>query len=487
MKKQFALVVGFLFSTTFFFAQQVDVTISTSNVDPIIKPGEYTLLKWSVKSRNNMAVPENKIKFFLSKDKQFTKDDIFLGSSLVPELTEGIEGKINYTWVRIPSDTNLGNHTVFFHVDADNEIEEVSETDNVTAEVVKVVANLKSDLIVESTDLPLFATEGNQLKVGWATKNQGKAVSPPTKLTIYLSKVPKITNESIKILDFDSRSVRIGERIIDEAILTIPNDNEVDGGVIGERYLVFETDSNFMEKESNEYNNVDFKRIKIGSACDLVSTDVEALARIDYYAPHAKGVLYDVHFKVKNQGRNTTEKPAMVSCYLSKDTNLDRDDRLIYLNTNVPVLDNGDAFEVNFSNRWVGQAPDGPDGPSLEETLRELLNYHVIVVVDPEDIISESDEDNNITVKDMELSTERIKGFEKKATTVVYPVPVKDVLNIVVTDHTEITIYSVATGSIVLNKTFTQSGKYEVNVASLKRGNYILDDHKGKKINMIKR
>ncbi|WP_254514256.1 hypothetical protein [Aquimarina sp. EL_43] len=114
MKKQFALVVGFLFSTTFFFAQQVDVTISTSNVDPIIKPGEYTLVKWSVKSRNNVAVPENKIKFFLSKDKQFTKDDIFLGSSLVPELTEGIEGKINYTWVRIPSDTNLGNHTVFF-------------------------------------------------------------------------------------------------------------------------------------------------------------------------------------------------------------------------------------------------------------------------------------------------------------------------------------------------------------------------------------
>ncbi|WP_108808524.1 CARDB domain-containing protein [Aquimarina spinulae] len=487
MKKQFILVVGLLFSTTFFFAQEVDITISTSNVDPIIKPGEYTLLNWSVKSRNNMAVSENKIKFFLSEDKQFTKDDLFLGSSLVPELVGGIEGEINYTWVRIPSDVNIGNHTVFFHVDADNEIEEVNETDNVKAEVVKVVANLKSDLIVESTDLPLFAIEGSQLKVGWATKNQGKAVSPPTELTIYLSKVPKITNESIKILDFDSRSVRIGERIIDEAIVTIPSDSEVDGGVIGERYLVFETDSNFMEKESNEYNNVDFKRIKIGSSCDLVSTDVEALARIGYYAPHVKGVLYDVSFEVKNQGRNTTEELGVVSCYLSEDTNLDRDDRLIYLNTNVPVLGNEDVFEVNFSNRWVGQAPDGPDGPSLEENLRELLNYNVIVVVDPENVISESNEDNNMVIKNIELSKETIKGFEKKETTVVFPVPVKDVLNIVVTDNTEITIYSVATGSIVLNKTFTQSGKYEVDVASLKRGSYILDDHKGKKINMIKR
>ncbi len=630
MKKQFTLLLTLLLSAPFLFAQDVDVTISTSNVDPIITAGQYTLLSWSVKSRNNTAAPESKIKFYLSQDDELTRDDLFLGGSVLPKLEEGKEGPVQYLWVQVPSDATAGNYKIFFYVDADNEIAEVSESDNVKAEAVEILPVLQSDLVVESTDLPLIGTEGNQLKIGWAIRNQGKAPAIATYLTVYLSETPEITDASVKVLGVNIDPIYEGERTTDNAIITIPSDSRIDGGVIGKRYLVFDVDSNRQERESNETNNIDFKRIDIKGTADLVSSALSAYGSIDYYAPHTKGVLYNVQFNIENKGNDTSETTSTVKCYLSRDNQLDVNDELIRTITNIPSLDanggtyevkfsdrwngyipgpggssslenklqellnytiivvvdsenvisesdetnntdfkkleakgtpdltstivdtygsidyyaphakdvlynvqlkienqgttnsdtisiakcylsvdntldandefirtinipaldaNGGSYEIDFSDRWNKQIPGGPDGSiSLEDKLYELLNYSVIVVVDAEDTITESNENNNIASKNITIEPlqSKFKSSEKTETTLVFPVPTKDVLNVTVANHTVITLHNTFNGSAILTKEFAKSGTYQLNVAHLKMGTYILKDNKGKNINIVK-
>ncbi len=403
MKTQFILFITMMMSSPHLFAQNVDVTIATSNVASVIEAGEYVLLSWSAKSRDNTTVPENKIKFFLSQDDQLSRDDLYLGGALVPKLEEGKEGQLNYKWVRIPSNIS-GDYKLLFSIDADNEIEELSESDNVKAETIEVLAKLKSDLVIESTDLPLIGIEGEQLPLGWAIRNQGEIASSQTYLTVYLSETPEITDSSVKILGVNVGVINAGQRIVDRATVTIPSDTRVDGGVIGKRYIVFDVDSNQEDVEYNEANNIDFKRINISGSVDLVSTGIKAYGSIDYYAPHTRGVLYNVKFKVNNLGNGNSEAGSTVKCYLSRDSQLDANDELIRTITDIPTLDaNGGAYEVEFSDRWNKYIP-GPDGStSLEDKLRELLNYNVIVVVDSEEVITEVDETNNVDFKRIEI------------------------------------------------------------------------------------
>lgn len=490
MKKQFILVVTLLLSTPLLFAQDVDVTISTATVDRVIKTGEYTLLSWSVKTRNNTVAPENKIKFFLSQDSELSRDDLFLEGAVVPKLEEGKEGKVHYIWVQIPSDIAAGNYNILFYVDADNEIAEVSESDNVKAETVEVVTGLQSDLVVSSTDLPLVGTEGGQLKIGWAIQNQGKTASSATYLTVYLSDTPKITDTSIKVVGVHIGSVAAEERITSDATITIPSDSRIDGGIIGNRYLIFDADSNRQERESNESNNTDFKRIHIKGTPDLVSTAITAYGSIGYYAPHTKGVLYDVQLTIENAGNGNAEAISTVKCYLSRDNQLDPNDELIRTISNVPALEaNGGAYEVSFSGRWNSQIPGGPGGSIfLEDKLHELLNYTIIAVVDAENVITEANENNNTIAKNISIKpgkTERT-DLEDQKLTIAFPIPVKDVLNVTVTDNTIITIYSISDGSVVTRKTCRQSGTYQIDVASLQRGGYVLRDNKNQTINFIK-
>ncbi len=488
MKNQFTLLLTLLLSTSSIFAQDVDVTVSTSNVNPIIKAGEYTLLSWSVKSRNNTATEENKIKFYLSQDSVLNDEDLFLGGSVAPELIEGSESQIHYTWIQIPSNVTTGNYNVLFYVDADNEIAEVSESDNIKAEFVEVAPSLKSDLVVASTDLPLVGTEGNQIEIGWTVRNQGLAISSPTSLSVYLSETPEITATSIKLLETNVITINSGAHIADEAIVTLPSDSSIDGGVVGKRYIVFDVDENGDVRESNETNNMDFKRVTIErTAADLVSTSQIAYGSIDYYAPHAKDVFYNVQFTVENQGTDNSGTVSVAKCYLSIDDQLDDNDQLIRT-INIPDLNaNGETYEVDFSDRWDHYVPSGPGGSSsLEDKLYLLYNYKVIIVLDVQDSITESNEDNNTSSHAITTEPSQ-QGFRtSESRTTAFPVPAEDVLNVSVANNTTITLYDTSNGAVVIDKAFTKAGQYRIDTTSLKRGIYILKDNKGKEISIVK-
>ncbi|MEW7277436.1 CARDB domain-containing protein [Aquimarina sp. 2201CG1-2-11] len=488
MKKQFILMAFIVMSSPFLFAQDIDVTISTSQVSSVVQAREYALLSWSVKSRNNTAAPESKIKFYLSKDSESSRDDLFLGTAAVPELVEGNEGPVQYLWVQIPSDVSAGNYYILFHVDADNEIAEASESDNVKAEAIEVLVTAKSDLVVSSTDLPLTGIEGNQVKIGWAIQNQGNAPAVQTYLTVYLSETPEITDNAVKVLGVNVDPIYEGERVTNDAIITIPSDSRIDGGVIGKRYLVFEVDSNEQERESNESNNTDFKRINISGNSDLVSTAIVAYGSIDYYAPHVKGVVYDVEFQVTNQGSAATGKTSTVKCYLSRDNKLDANDELIRTISNIPALDANESHSIRFFNRWDRYFP-GPGGSiDLQHKLNELLRHKLIIVLDTENVIAESNEDNNAVAQGLIIKPSHVipGTAEEPETTVAFPIPVRDVLNVTVIDNTQITIHSTSNGASVLTKEFPLAGTYQLDVSSLRTGGYVLQDNRGKKINFVK-
>ena len=223
--------------------------------------------------------------------------------SLVPSDSYTITKDIN-----LPN-TSSGSKYLIFAVDNYNNQGESSETNNTYAVPIELFA--KADLSITVTD-PSTVSLGESIDIAWTVSNDG---SDPANANwsdrIYISDDPV----------FDDNDTYISSQYTDDNTPLAPGDsysnqeNIIISNYIqpGSRYLLFVTDDDNQQGESNETNNVYAAPIEIKEP----NLKISETGGLD--TPLYGGDVYNISWTVDNTGEANANARWYDSVYFSED------------------------------------------------------------------------------------------------------------------------------------------------------------------------
>ncbi|MEZ5055707.1 MAG: CARDB domain-containing protein [Saprospiraceae bacterium] len=119
--------------------QMPDCIVGIVSVEPQIEPGD--LLTFDIKARNvgNAPAGMNHLKYYLSTDNNLSANDLLLGVESFTSIPAMDYIPINKA-VMIPGNVQPGNYYLIFKGDADNEVVESNEGNNLNSKPVQVIS-----------------------------------------------------------------------------------------------------------------------------------------------------------------------------------------------------------------------------------------------------------------------------------------------------------------------------------------------------------
>ncbi len=115
-----------------------DLTIMNQVLDTaVVLPGGEISVFCEIHNIGNASSPGNVIKYYLSEDSLYNPEDAELGAETVIELAAG-ELTVMQSTLVIPGNTMAGAWHILFHADAENEVEESDEGNNIEYSVLTV-------------------------------------------------------------------------------------------------------------------------------------------------------------------------------------------------------------------------------------------------------------------------------------------------------------------------------------------------------------
>lgn len=345
--------------------------LSVSN--STVSPEETIALSVFAKNQGNGAGPINsKGKAYFSTDNVLDNSDIEIGLDDIEPLDPGQFTPENEA-VTIPASAPLGIAYIIYKVDANNEIEESNENNNITAIQINVVGtpDLRVRQPAVSNDV---LEEGETFNAQARVRNSGSAYAGISRMGYYLS-VDDV---------FDVGDVFLGELIYPDLAagtasplltksLTIPL-----GTTTGIYHLIFRADYLGQVAESNENNNFAVISLTINS----LEPDLVAINPGVSPANVNPGESTTASVRINNIG-NKNANASKVGIYFSDNTILDAGDQFLG-ETNVSALGSGDfSDESLLVNIPVGTLPG---------------IYYIIFYADYLDKVAESNEANNAAI-----------------------------------------------------------------------------------------
>ncbi|MCP4346513.1 MAG: hypothetical protein GY795_13430 [Desulfobacterales bacterium] len=138
-----------------------DLIIENQNANPVIlEPGSTTSVSCIIKNQGKSSTDPSKIKYYLSSNTSYEAGDIYLEEDDVTALAEGktsSESKI----LTIPSGISAGKLYILFKADADNEIAEDNENNNINYQEITVITQSSSQLSLSSTSVSFNNSGGD--------------------------------------------------------------------------------------------------------------------------------------------------------------------------------------------------------------------------------------------------------------------------------------------------------------------------------------
>ncbi|MBD2518843.1 type I secretion C-terminal target domain-containing protein [Nostoc sp. FACHB-973] len=307
----------------------VDLAVTAANAPATAAVGETISVSWTVKNQGtNTAFNSLYDGVYISDDQFFDSNDTPLIGSWAGNYMPLAAGG-NYT---VTQDIDLipniatGDRYLLFVADNSNQQSESNETNNVFAKAITITGGPGDDvdLVVTAANAPTTATLNEIISVSWTVKNLGtdRALSNWYD-EVYISDDQFFDSSDTVI---NSRWAGANTPLASGGSYTATLDIGIPNNLAtGDRYLLFVTDRNNYQVETNETNNVFAKAITIKNSgdVDLVITDVQA---------PTTGILYDeisVSWTVKNQGTDTAFADWYDAVYISDDQFLDSNDTFI--------------------------------------------------------------------------------------------------------------------------------------------------------------
>jgi subtilase family serine protease len=199
--------------------------------------------------------------FYLSVNSILDSADVPLGTHPVPALAAG-ETHPATTSLQIPAGTITGTYIVLVKADANGDVSEVRETNNVTYSTIRIGA----DLTVSAIAVPGTAAAGATVTATDTVKNIGGGAAPGSTTRFYLS----------ANLSLDGSDVRVGSRAVAElapgaadagpAALAIPAQTTA-----GNYFIIAVADGDTAVSETSESNNTRPGGIRITIAAPTVT------------------------------------------------------------------------------------------------------------------------------------------------------------------------------------------------------------------------
>lgn len=284
--------------------------------------------------------------------------------------------------VTLPANLSTGTHFLFAVADADGAVAEAIENNNRFSRSVLI----GPDLTVSLLTVTVF---GTTLTINDTTTNQGGAdVTALTTTKFYLSSDNKIDAAD---------GPAIGSRAVNPVVAAGASNagsTQVTLTTVpapGSYFIVAQADADNVLGEAKEDNNTRARSFQIG--VDLAVTALTAPAT------SGPGIQVPVNYTIVNNG--AVQSPATtLNLYFSNDTTLDAGDPLLTATVPSPIA--------------IGAlAPGTTASGTVQVTLPSVAigTYAIIGKIDPDDTITETNENNNTRARTITLGSDLVAYF----------------------------------------------------------------------------
>ena len=347
-----------------------DLSVTGLTMTTYVGAGDVVNVNDTTANLGATDTPQSTTRLYFSVNTTLDTADLLLASRTVPPLDAGA-ASAGTVQVTIPASTATGTYWVFASADADREVAETLETNNLRRYTIYV----GPDLTVADVD-PLNAVEaGGLLNVAEITQNLGGGVAPSTETRYYLS-----TNSS-----WDTSDVYLGVRTVPSLTagqasavttpLTVPA-----ATASGTYYLIARADHAGTLVETFETNNVR------ASASFRIGPDL-SVSLLNAPSTVVRGTPFTISDSTRNDG--SAVPSTTTSYYLSLNNTLDASDPLLGSRT-VGALATG-AWESGQVSVVI---------PASQAT----GTYYLIAKSDSGGVAAESSETNNTRSRTLKVN-----------------------------------------------------------------------------------
>ncbi|MBK7171764.1 MAG: T9SS type A sorting domain-containing protein [Bacteroidales bacterium] len=217
-----------------------------------IQNGLTTTASCTVYNQGGASAVASSLKYYLSTDNTYSAGDVLLATDAVTALNASASAAVSEV-VTIPSSTTPGTYFILFFADANAQVTETNESNNVSSFQVVITSSAGSpDLLVQTpAAAPATLNAGQTTTASCTVFNQGTAISAASNLKYYLS-ADNVYGTGDTYLATDAiTSLGIGSGLAVSEVLTIPS-----ATAAGTWYILFVADADAQVAESNETNNV---------------------------------------------------------------------------------------------------------------------------------------------------------------------------------------------------------------------------------------
>ncbi len=265
-RASFLLLLLLSFSSSVFAAADLTMTefirspvYSTNNTpatQPAVIPGGTVKVTGTMKNIGNAAAVASKVRFYLSTDPIYSGTDAAIGFVNGNVLAANASQFIIEKSLTIPTTTAAGTYFVLCRVDADSQVTENSETNNLFNFTLSIV--ILPDFIIQSPVAPASIVKGSTGTLSCVIKNNAAATAAASTIQFYLS-----TNQTYETTDVSlgssSVSALAGNATSTKSrSITIPATTTP-----GTYYILYRADSQIQVAEQSETNNVGSKIITL--------------------------------------------------------------------------------------------------------------------------------------------------------------------------------------------------------------------------------
>ena len=251
-----------------------NVSLSTTTVSAGEEITAYATMNYSG-NQLDTNLPSFDLDYFLSTDCTLSNDDVLLGGDISGLGSD--DPTINETQeLTIPVSTSSGTYYILFVADADGELNESNENNNIECIQITVnnVSNGSEDIFLTNVSVSSTTVNAGGEITAYATMNySGSQLDtnlPSFDLDYYLSTDCNLSNDDI-FLDDDASGLGSDDPTQNESqILIIPTNTSS-----GTYYILFVADADNELNESNENNNIECIQITVNNTLSTVDNELQ--------------------------------------------------------------------------------------------------------------------------------------------------------------------------------------------------------------------
>ncbi|KIG16968.1 Fibronectin type III domain protein [Enhygromyxa salina] len=302
-------------------------------------------------------------------------DDFVIHAGAFEFIVEANENYLYYIPITLPDDLVNGEYYVALELDYTNVINESDETDNwrFDADKLVIMGEASVDLAPSDALASEYAVKtGTPTDVSVTVDNLGLDDIGPYTVRFYYSSDQNITNNDTLLCSVNAPGLAGNSATVVEDQCMVPE-------LEGDYYLGVIVDPSNVIAETDETNNIAFdpalvtiSPLDVDLQPSMIGTGSLSVGADDLVAYSAT---------VTNNGADPTP-PFSIAFYYSLDANITQADKLI-CQVNGPALQPGASAPINTN---------------CDVPLIATANYRLGVIVDPNNVINETNEANNTAV-----------------------------------------------------------------------------------------